>query len=220
VNPLSSIVLDPNIVYFALVFGLWVAVTAAYIPGTGVVEGLALLILGVALVVLFNMPTNWAGALLLMIGVLTFLLVPFLNERWARLAEGGLILQVIGALTLFNGLHVSWLLIAVTIALSLAYHRFALLPILTRSRHSAVVIDDDGQLVGAYGRVVRPTEPFGSSFKCTVSIRGEQWTAFSEHPLETGDEVLVIARDGLQLTVEGLKHKHTTRPQPQVEEQP
>lgn len=219
-NPLSAIVSDPNIVYFALVFGLWVAVTAAYIPGTGVVEGLALLILGIALVVLFNMPTNWAGVLLLMIGVLSFLLIPFLNQRWARLAEGGLILQVIGALTLFNGLHVSWLLIAVTIALSLAYHRFALLPILARSRQTAVVIDDDAQLIGAYGRVTRPTEPLGSSYKCTVNIKGEQWTAFSEHPLEIGDEITVIARDGLQLTVEGLKHKHTAQPQTQLEEQP
>ena len=92
--------MDINVVYLILVFGLWAAVTAAYIPGTGAPEALALIAVGGGILLLGSLPTNWPGVIVLFIGVLSFLLIPFLNNRWARLAEGGLILQVIGTLTI------------------------------------------------------------------------------------------------------------------------
>lgn len=200
-------IVDPNIVYFLLVFGLWVTVTAAYVPGTGLIEVVALLAVGAAVLLLANQPTNWAAALLIFIGVLAFLLVPFLSPTAARVAEAGLLLQVIGAATLYNGESVSWVLIAVVVGLSLAYHRLALLPILEKSRKQVAVIDDNGQMLGAAGRVIRASEPVGRSHRGTVNVRGEQWSALSDHPLEPGEEIVVVERDGLQLYVESLKHK-------------
>jgi membrane-bound ClpP family serine protease len=85
--------------------------------------------------------------------------------------------------------------------LPLAYHRYALLPILEKARIQPLM-DDDGSLAGAHGRVVRALNPTG-----TVQVRGELWTATSEHPLEAGDEVVVIERDGLNIYVEGIKRK-------------
>src|SRR5512145_1393339 len=86
---LEWLVAEPNIVYLILVFGLWVAVTAAYIPGTGILELLALGALVVEIVLLQSMPANWVAVLLLVVGVLCFLLIPFLNQRWVRAAQGG-----------------------------------------------------------------------------------------------------------------------------------
>ncbi len=204
---------DPNVVYFLLVVGLWIAVTAAYIPGTGVVEVVALVAVGAAVYILANMPTNWAGAILLMLGVLSFLLIPFLSQRWARVAEAGLLLQVAGAFTLFHGVQVSWLLIGVTVGLSILYHRLVLLPVLERSKKQVAVIDDTTQLVGAYGRVVKASSAAGHEFVGSVNVRGEQWTAYSDHPLQMGEEVVVVEREGLQLFVESVKHKQTPREQ-------
>lgn len=199
--------IDPNIVYIVLVFGLWITVTAAYIPGTGLIEGVALAALAAAVLILASMPTNWAGVLILLIGGVGFLLLPFLNQRWARLAEAGLVLQVIGAATLFHGLQVSWLLIAVTVGISVAYHRLVLLPVLERGRQQSAIIDYSNQMIGVSGRVVKPSEKSGNVHIGTVQAAGEQWTAISDYPLRPGEEVVVLERDGLKLYVEGIKHK-------------
>jgi membrane-bound serine protease (ClpP class) len=199
--------MDINVVYLILVFGLWAAVTAVYIPGTGMPEALALISVGGAIIMLTSLPTNWAGVIILFIGVLSFLLIPFINNRWARLAEGGLVLQVIGTLTMFRDLQVSWLLIVVTVGVSILYHHGVLLPFLEKSRSQVPVRDDSRQIIGSSGRVVKASEKFGPEFMTTVNVGGETWTAISDHPLRTGEEVVVIERDGLQLQVEGIKHK-------------
>jgi membrane-bound ClpP family serine protease len=211
-NSLNQFLLDPNVIYCILVFGLWAVVTATYIPGTGVAEVLALITLGVGILQLMAMPTNWIAVLLLCLGVMSFLMVPFLNARWARIAQAGLILQVVGALTLFHGMQVSWIIVVLTIAVALAYHNFALMPLLEKSRNQLAVIDDDRHLVGATGYVAKASQPFGSSHVGSVNVRGEQWTANSKYPLEVGEEVVVLERDGLQLFVEGVKHKQTPQP--------
>jgi len=211
VNSLSQFVMDPNVVYLVLVVGLWVGVTAAYVPGTGLIETLAVIALIIAIVIMASLPTNWWAVLILVLGILSFLLVPFLNARLAILAQGGLILQAVGGAFLFNGLSVSWLLIGLTIGIALLYHNFGLLPLLHKMRQQKAVIDDNGQLVGAFGRVMSAFTPSGASHVGTVNVRGEQWTAYSEKPLLAGDEIVVVERDGLQLFVEGLKHKQTPK---------
>jgi membrane-bound serine protease (ClpP class) len=210
----DSLVVDANVIYLVLVFGLWAAVTASYIPGTGVAEAIALIALGISLVVLFGLPTNWVAVLLITIGVLVFLLIPFVSARLARAAQAGLILQVIGGLFLFNGeARVSWLIIGLTVGASLLYHHYALMPLLRRARQSAAVRDDNAELIGADGRVIKPFLPVGKRYMGTVHVRGEQWSAVADHPMETGDDVVVLERDGLQLFVESLKHKQTPQPE-------
>lgn len=210
--------IDPNIVYLVLVFGLWFTVTAVYIPGTGLIEGVALAALAGVVLILATMPTNWVGVLMLVLGGVGFLLLPFLNQRWARVAEAGLVLQVIGAATLFHGLQVSWLLIAVTVALSVAYHRLVLLPVLERARQQSAVIDYSNPLIGVSGKVVKASEKSGSVHIGSVQAGGEQWTAISDYPLRPGEEVIVLERDGLKLYVEGVKHKQTSRQTQSTEE--
>lgn len=206
---MTNLLLDPNVVYFVLVAALWVAVTAAYIPGTGFVEGLALVSLIAGLVALANMATNWAGVLLIILGVLSFLLIPLFNQRYARFAEVGLVPQILGAAILFNDTSVSWLIILTTIGLSVLYHRLVLLPLLNRNRHQRAVIDNDASLVGSYGRVVKASKKIGPAHVGSINVRGEQWTATSEQPLRPGEMVVVVEREGLQLFVEEVKHKQS-----------
>jgi membrane-bound ClpP family serine protease len=193
--------IEPNTVYLLLLLGLWSGVTAAYLPGTGVIE---LASIGASLGAVFllaQMPTNWLALLILIVGVAGFLVMPFLSRRFAVLAVGGLALQAIGSLFLFDGLVVSPALVAAVIAVSLLYHRFILLPVL-RNQHAHPEWDESETLIGATGRVVRPLNPVG-----TVQAAGELWTARGDQALEAGDEVVVLRRDGLVLTVESMKRK-------------
>jgi hypothetical protein len=58
---------------------------------------------GVALIgaifILGNMPTNWGAVIVLVLGVLRFIVMPFLKQQFVPLAIGGLFI--------FNGMVVS-----------------------------------------------------------------------------------------------------------------
>jgi membrane-bound serine protease (ClpP class) len=193
--------LDPNLVYLILIAGLWLSVTAAYIPGTGVVEVLALVGVVAALIALATMPTNWWAVILIVGGVLGFLIMPFLDRRFALLAVGGLALQAVGSLTLFSDTPVGLPVVFVTIAVALLYHRFALLPTLEHHRSSPAMLEDE-PLIGLHGYVQHALDPVG-----TVYVRGESWTARSDHTIDAGMEVAVVEQEGLTLYVEPVKQK-------------
>ena len=194
-------IVDPNIVYLALIFGLWIGVTAVYMPGTGLLEFFsAASVIGVVLA-LGSMPTNWGAVVLVIVGALSFIVIPFIRQQLLVLALGGLIMQALGGLFMFHGTVVSPVIIALIVVISLIYHRYILIPMLEKARMLPVNDESDG-LIGARGRVVKALNPVG-----TVNVHGELWTASSEQPLEAGDEVIVVERDGLNILVEGIKHK-------------
>lgn len=189
---------DPNVAYFLLIFGLWLSVTAAYIPGTGIVElagGAALI---GALAMIAALPTNLGALLILMVGVLGFAVLPFLRVRPLWMALAGLVLQAGGSIALFNdGVSVSPLLIIVTLALPLAYHTLVLMPMLSRQRNQRPVTDRDSDLIGKKGRVIEALNPIGS-----VIVNNETWTAEARRKIEVGMPIIVVEREGLKLIVE------------------
>ncbi|GAB4511760.1 MAG: hypothetical protein OHK0046_10300 [Anaerolineae bacterium] len=197
--------LDPNVLYLALIFSLWVGVSAAYIPGTGVMEGVAVVGLVGCLLALSQQPTNWLAVLVVVVGVCSFILMPFIRQQFAVLAVGGLGLQAAGGLFLFRGgLAVSPFVIALTVIVPFAYHQWVLLPILNNMTRLPVV-DKDDLLVGMVGRVTKDLNPIG-----TVNVNSELWTAVTEDEkrIKSGEAVMVVARNGLQLTVEKVKQKN------------
>lgn len=197
---------NPNITYLLLIVGLWASVFGLYIPGTGVVEILAAIALGGALLALAANPaTNWLFAVLLGVGVLGYLLLPLYRREWARFALLGLVLQAIGGLFLFTEMLVSPVLIGVTVAISFGIYQLVLLPF-HRKQTSEPVVGDDELLSGAFGYVVKPLDPVG-----TVNVNSELWTAYSNETLPAGEYVQVVAKEGLRLYVERAKHKHTPR---------
>lgn len=196
---LSTLMLDPNLVYLALLAGLWVGVTAAYIPGTGLAEVAAFLLLLGSFIVLTAMPTQWVAVIAMVVGVAALLLLPFAGERFGRLAEFGLILQGVGGYFLFDGLVVSPLLIIVTLLLGLAFNRLVLLPIL-RSQGEPNAYDESNRVIGVVGRVVKDLDPVG-----TVYVNKELWRARSDDYLAKDTPVIVTEQNGLELTVEKAK---------------
>ena len=202
--------IDPNVIYLALLLALWLGVTAAYIPGTGLIEGVAVVAMIAVVFALRDMPTQWSAVVILVLGALMFIVLPFLKQRFVLLAVGGLILQTIGGLFMFGLGQVSPLIVGLTVLLSLLYYRYALIPILNKMRELPLV-DDDSNLIGETGRVVTTLNPTG-----TVYVGGEMWSATSDKSLKPGTEVIVIDRQGLNVVVEGVKRKRT--PQSSAEE--
>jgi membrane-bound ClpP family serine protease len=206
---------DPNFIYLVVVAAIWMAVTAAYVPGTGLVEGIAAALAVGSLLLLASVATNWFAALLVLVGGVMFLVVPFLEERYRMIALGGLGLQVLGSLFLFNGLYVSPILIIAIALLSLAYYRFVLIPLLN-THHQSAALRTDRPLVGEYGRVQTALNPAGM-----IRVQGESWSARlsedSRAPVAVDATVVVLDQEGLTLIVAPDHPKR--KQQPPVEEE-
>jgi membrane-bound ClpP family serine protease len=194
-------VIDPNLIYVVLIGALWLIAAAIYMPGTGVIEGLAVLACVGAGLAMLELPTDWRIVVVVVMGGILFLVMPFIDPRLTQLALIGLALQALGSLALFRGISVSLPLILLTTGASLFYHRFALMPVLARQKdHPAM--REDHSIIGARGYVQRAINPVG-----TVYVWGESWTARGDQPLESGTPIVVVDREGLTLFVERDKQK-------------
>lgn len=194
--------LDPNLIYLFLIGALWMGVTAVYIPGTGIAELGAVVLLGMSIVMMVNLPISWIAVICLVIGISAFKIVPFISRKYAPIAYMGTVLQAIGGLTLFtDDRHVSLFILALTVALPIFYYQFVLLPFMDKMKDLPTTHRDDF-LVGSIGRVMKSLDPVG-----TVNVNSELWTAYSEEHVDAGRDVIVVAKDGLRLEVEALKEK-------------
>ncbi len=193
--------IDPNLVYLGLIAGLWVAVAAVYMPGTGIIEVAAFAICGIAIFCLVNMPTQWASALILVIGTLGFLVTPLVARRFAGLALVGLGLQAVGGFTLFQTSTVSIIVIAITVTASFAYYHFVLARAMSLQHLHPGLIDDQS-IIGAYGTVQTTIDPVGAVF-----VRGESWSARADQPIAAKTQIVVVDRENLTLFVEPMKQK-------------
>ncbi|MBO9308987.1 MAG: hypothetical protein J7551_04295 [Chloroflexi bacterium] len=200
------LVSDPNLAYLLLVVGLWASVFGLYVSGTGIVELIAAIgMVGALLALAANPATNWIFAVLIGVGVLSYMLLPLYRREWARWAPLGLVLQTISSFFLFTDTVVSPVLIGVTAAISFGLYQFVLLPFY-RKQVSQPTVSEDELIEGACGYVVKPLDPVG-----TVNVNGELWTAYSAEPLPSGTYVQVISKEGLRLLVERAKPKRAPR---------
>jgi membrane-bound ClpP family serine protease len=198
--------IDPNIVYLALLASLWLVVTAIHMPGTGMLEVLAVIAVIGAVVLLASVPTQWGAAVIVVIGTLSALVIPFFGREYELVAIGGLLVAAVGALFLFNGMAVSPAIILLVTGAGLIFQRFGLVPSIEHQKAQPAMLDDQ-TMIGARGHVQRALSPVG-----TVYVRGESWTARAssgDTPLTEGMEIMVVERDGLTLMVEPVKQKRT-----------
>ena len=192
--------IDPNVMYMALLAGLWISVTAAYIPGTGIAEVVGFTLLVGSFIALTTLSTQWLAVVALVIGVAAFLILPFIGKRYANFAEIGLIGQAIGAYFLFTDMRVSPIVIISTLIFAVIYNRAVLIPLM-KNQHERSEFDEAQQVLGVRGRVVKDLDPVG-----TVYVNKELWRARSEHEdLLKDTPIIVVAQEGLELIVEKSK---------------
>jgi membrane-bound serine protease (ClpP class) len=193
-----SFITDPNIAYIFMLLGIYGLFFELYNPGAilpGIVGSLSLI---VAFYSLQLLPLNWAGMLLILLGVVLFLLEIKVTS-YGMLTIGGVVSMVLGSLMLFEpikaGFHVGLELILAASITTALFFMFVVGKGLQAQRRK-VVTGKEG-LVGETGVVTVALKPRGK-----VQVHGEWWDAEAKEPLEAGTAVVVTAVVGMSLRVE------------------
>jgi membrane-bound serine protease (ClpP class) len=193
-----SIITDPNIALILMMIGIYGLIFEFFAApgsfGPGVVGALCLVL---GLYALNQLPFNYAGLALLLIGVVCMILEAF-TPSFGVLGIGGITAFVLGAAFLFDtdvpGFQLSWTVIA-AMALASALMLTFLLGYVWRTMRRPLA----GGEMGLIGRTATVVDWSGTSGH--VFIHGERWSARSQQELGEGQAVRVLRLDGLTLIV-------------------
>ncbi len=195
---LLSLLANPNVAYMLLMLGFYGIFFELSNPGAifpGVFGAISLVL---ALYAFQILPVNYAGILLLVLAMLFFLLEVKLPTH-GLLGAGGVVAFLFGSLLLFDRsipvLRISWATIGTFLILTALFFLFLVAKALTAQRRR-VVTGPEG-LVGERGEARTPITPEGGR----VFVHGELWNAVSEHPVDAGQPVEVVAVRGMTLVV-------------------
>lgn len=187
---------DPTIAYLLLSIGMLGVLIELLHPGIvlpGVIGGVSLLLGVYSLGIL---EANYAGLLLMLLAFALFIAEAF-TPTFGLLFAGGLISLVAGSLLLFSGTPFEvnpWVMAVVITAIALVF--ILLVVVIIRAQRRPVNTGREG-MIGQTAVVRSPLDPTG-----TVFVEGEIWNASAEGgKVDVGEEVTVMAVDGLQLRV-------------------
>ncbi|MEN8173951.1 MAG: nodulation protein NfeD, partial [Chloroflexota bacterium] len=196
-----SIITDPNIAYMLLLIAIYGIFFELMNPGA-IFPGVIGMISGVIALYALNMiPFNYAGLLLIILGI-AFMVAEVFIAGFGILGIGGVLAFAFGSLLLFDadtlGSGVSIPLIIAFSLVSLGFFIFVL-RFLLHSRSVKIVTGVD-EMVGASAKVLESTKE-GYRVRC----HGEIWYAESNSVLEIGQNVRVESLSGLTLHVNPIK---------------
>src|SRR5512136_363506 len=185
---LWQLVIDPNVAYLLLIIGLWSAITAFIMPGTGLPEAIAAVSLVVAITGLAQLEVNLIGAVMIALGFVLFVL-EFKVVSHGALTAGGVVSFVLGSIFLVRptetqpGLSL-WVVGLATLATA-AFFAVGVAAAV-RTLRQPVFSNPQRRLIGARGVVTQSLSPVG-----TVQVKSELWSAVADEPLAAGEHVVV-----------------------------
>ena len=196
-----SVITDPNIAYILLIVAIYGIFFELMNPGA-IFPGVIGMLSGVIALYALNMiPFNYAGLLLIILGI-AFMVAEVFITGFGILGIGGVFAFAFGSLLLFDadtlGSGVSIPLIIAFSLVSLGFFIFVL-QFLIRSRSVKIVTGVD-EMIGATAEVLELNEK-GYRVRC----HGEIWYADSNSVLEIGQKVRVESLSGLVLHVNPIK---------------
>ena len=199
-NRVLSVIANPQVAVVLMLIGVYGLFYEFTSPGFGVpgVAGAILLLLGLFAFQL--LPINWAGVALIAVGAALMIAEAFLPS-FGVLGVGGIIAMVLGGLFLFDadvpGFGISLPLIT-GLAISSAIVIIGTGSLAVRARSRAVVSGRE-ELVGSTGTLLS-VDPDGAYAR----VHGESWRVRGPAALKPGDQIRVRRMDGLILEVEPL----------------
>ena len=192
-----GIISNPNSASILMILGFYglyfeLSNPGAIFPG---VAGAICLIL--AFYALQTLPINYAGLMLIVLGIAMFIMEAFITSHGV-LGVGGTIAMLLGSMMLIDSpvpaLRVSWAVIVPVVAAS-ALLFIVTLTVAIRAQRSRVDTGREG-LIGLTGEARTDIGGKGQIF-----VRGEYWNAWSDEPVAKGEKVTVVAVEGLRLKV-------------------
>jgi membrane-bound serine protease (ClpP class) len=195
-----SAVAHPQVAYLLLTLGVLGMTVEFWNPGAifpGVAGGICLLLAFFALHVL---PVNYAGVLLMLLGVV-LLILEIKVTSFGVLAVGGVVALFFGSLMLIDSplpeLQIGLGLIT-AVTLTVAGLLLFLVSLGVKAQQQQPVTGAEG-MIGETARAITSIDAGGVG---KVQTQGEIWTATAAAPVAAGDTVRVTEIKGLLLTVE------------------
>lgn len=194
---------NPNVAFLLMVFGFYGLLFELYTAGWGVGGTVGAICLVLAAFGLSVLPINFAGLALIVLGLGLLVAEAFVTS-YGTLTIGGALCMVFGALMLVDTpvemMQVS-ASIAVPVALATSAIAFFLVSSAIRA-HRAPVHTGSSGMIGERAVASTSFEARGDRYEGMVRTHGELWSARSAQAVEKGEELRVVAREGLTLEVE------------------
>ncbi|MFH1027200.1 MAG: nodulation protein NfeD [Pseudomonadota bacterium] len=188
---------NPNVAYVLMLLGLVGLYFELSNPGVilpGAIGGICLIL---AFFAFQALPVNYAGILLILLGLILFAAEIKIVSH-GMLTVAGMCAMVLGSLMLFESpdpyLRISWSVILVTVLATGAFFTVVVAKALSAHRLSPATGREG--LVGQEGVTETGLAPDGKVF-----VRGEYWDAWCDEPIEAGRRVRVLEVDGMRLKV-------------------
>lgn len=198
-----SVITNPNVAYILMLLGIYGIILEFSNPGSlvpGIAGAICLLL---ALFALHLLPVNYAGAALILLGILLMLGEAF-APSFGALGIGGIIAFVLGSILLIDTdapgfeLHMP-VIIGVTLASALMF--IVVFALAVKAWRRPVVSGSEG-IVGSEAVALGDFSESGR-----VRLKGESWKARTRAPLRQGERAKVTHIDGLTVAVEPLEPK-------------
>lgn len=197
---LLSVISNPNVAFLLLMIGFYGIILEFWNPGAfvpAVVGGISLIL---ALTGLSALPVNYGALGLLVLGIALMIGEAF-TPGIGVLGIGGIAAFVAGAYFLIEGagadidIAVSLpLIIGMAVTTALLIFGVGVAAIKARGR---VPVTGAEQIIGSIGQVIAWRDAAGQ-----VRVLGEVWNARAARPMQAGETVRVVGREGLTLIVE------------------
>ncbi|MDY6943000.1 MAG: nodulation protein NfeD [Pseudomonadota bacterium] len=198
---LLAVITNPNVAYILMLIGVYGLILEFYNPGgfvPGIVGAICLLL---ALFAFQALPISYAGAGLILLGIL-LMVAEAVVPSFGALGIGGAVAFIIGSVMLIQtdvpGFGISPALIG-AVGLVTAILFVLLIGVLARSRHRPLASGDES-LLDERCEVIEDFQGQGQ-----VRIHSEIWSARCASPVRRGQRVRVIGREGLVLLIEPLQ---------------
>lgn len=195
-NKILSVITDPSVAYILLmlgVYGLFFEFMNSGYVVPGVIGAISLL---VALYAFQLLPINYAGLILIVLGIIFMVAETFVSS-FGALGLGGIVSFVIGSFFLFEtkapGFTLPLSLIAGVTITSVLF-LIGLTQLLLRSRYKPIVSGSEA-MIGKIGIIEKDENRFW------ILINGERWNVKSENVLQDKQSVKIVCVDGLTLIV-------------------
>ena len=201
-----SIITNPNVAYILMLLGIYGIILEFSNPGSLVpgISGAICLLL--ALFALHLLPINYAGAALILLGILLMLAEAF-APSFGALGIGGAIAFGFGSILLIDtdapGFELNiFVIIGVTLASAFVF--IVVVAMAMKAWRRPVVSGSEGIL----GAEATALEDFSGEGR--VRLKGELWKARTSAPLREGDRAKVTQLDGLTVSIKPLQEHPQT----------
>ena len=191
---------NPNIAYVLMMIGMAGLYFELAHPGVifpGMIGAICLIL---AFYSFHTLPVNYAGILLIILGLGLFI-AEIKVTSYGLLSIGGTISLLLGSLMLFDSpapfLRVAPKVLITTVTITASF--FILVATLAFRAYMRKPASGSEGLIGMVGVAVSRIAPRGKVF-----VHGEYWNAYSKEVIEEGEEVEVIEVEGLKVKVKKI----------------